>query len=59
MKKYENPCLDCGFYDEDYGCTCFSLDKWYNCPIEKLSDEELEKIFTEQEKKENKENEKR
>lgn len=30
----ENPCLDCGFYDSDFGCTCPSLDKWYACPLE-------------------------
>ncbi len=27
-------CFTCGFYDEDYGCTCPSCDKWYACPIE-------------------------
>lgn len=29
-----NPCLDCGFYDSDMGCTCPSMDKWYACPLE-------------------------
>lgn len=52
MKNYvENPCFDCGFYDEDYCCTCSSLDKWYACLIEKLSYDELEKIFNEENKK--------
>lgn len=27
-------CHRCGFYDEDYGCTCPHSDKWYACPIE-------------------------
>lgn len=27
-------CFTCGFYDEDYGCTCPSCDKWYACPLE-------------------------
>lgn len=27
-------CFACGFYDEDYGCTCPSLDRWYACPLE-------------------------
>ena len=27
-------CRRCGFYDEDYGCTCPSQDRWYACPIE-------------------------
>ena len=31
MKK----CRICGFYDEDYGCTCPSQDRWYACPIER------------------------
>jgi len=29
-----NPCLNCGFYDCDFGCTCPSIDRWYACPIE-------------------------
>ncbi len=29
-----NECCKCGFHDEDVGCTCFSTDKWYACPIE-------------------------
>lgn len=29
-----NPCLGCGFYDCDFGCTCPSMDKWYACPLE-------------------------
>lgn len=34
--KIENPCrweYKCGWYDEDYGCTCSSLEKWYQCPM--------------------------
>jgi hypothetical protein len=27
-------CANCGFNDEDYGCTCSHSDKWYACPIE-------------------------
>lgn len=31
-----NPCFDCdcGWYDSDLGCTCSSLEKWYQCPLE-------------------------
>lgn len=31
-----NPCFDygCGWYDSDLGCTCPSLEKWYQCPLE-------------------------
>lgn len=29
-----NECYNCGFNDEDYGCTCPHSDKWYACPIE-------------------------
>lgn len=29
-------CVDCGFYDEDYGCICPSQDKWYACPLENI-----------------------
>ena len=37
----EFPCLDFGFYDSDYGCTCPSVDKSYACPLESESDAEL------------------
>lgn len=30
----ENECFECGFWDEDFGCTCSDLDKWYACPLE-------------------------
>lgn len=34
-RREENPCLGCGFWDsEREGCSCFSIDKWYACPIE-------------------------
>ena len=31
-----NFCFDCrcGWYDSDLGCTCPSLEKWYQCPLE-------------------------
>lgn len=28
-----NECLDCDCYDEDFGCTMPSIDKWYACPL--------------------------
>jgi len=34
-----NECYNCGFHDEDFGCTCSSLDKWYACPIESAKPE--------------------
>jgi hypothetical protein len=30
----EYDCSKCGLYDPDYGCTCSSLDEWYQCPLE-------------------------
>ena len=36
INKLENPCLfeyHCGWYDSDLGCTCSSLEKWYQCPM--------------------------
>lgn len=30
----DNECLKCGFYDEDFECTCPHADKWYACPLE-------------------------
>lgn len=39
-----NECLNCGFYDEDFGCTLSSMDKWYACPLE-ADEEELGRIF--------------
>jgi len=30
----KNPCVGCGCYDEDMGCTCPSVDIWYVCPLE-------------------------
>lgn len=34
-----NECYQCGFNDEDYGCTCPHSDKWYACPIEAKKEE--------------------
>jgi hypothetical protein len=28
-----NPCLYCGCYDEDMGCTMPSVDRSYACPL--------------------------
>lgn len=39
-----NECLNCGFYDEDFGCTLSSMDKWYACPLE-ADEEELGRIL--------------
>lgn len=44
MKKViysKNVCLECGFYDMDFGCICFSSDKWYACPIESCKPENI------------------
>ncbi|WMJ84281.1 hypothetical protein ACS3UN_08010 [Oscillospiraceae bacterium LTW-04] len=35
MRMSENPCLYCGCYDEDFGCTMFFVDKGYACPLNK------------------------
>lgn len=37
-----NECFNCDCYDEDYGCTMPSCDKWYACPVYGLSEEELD-----------------
>ena len=37
-------CYKCGFYDEDYGCTCFFSDKWYACPIENKKPENIKAL---------------
>lgn len=37
-----NPCLDCGFYDSDMGCSCPSTDMWYACPLESPTPEDFE-----------------
>ncbi len=39
-----NECLNCGFYDADYGCTCLSADKWYACPIESKKPENIQAL---------------
>lgn len=46
-----NPCFDCGcgWYDSDLGCTCPSLEKWYQCPLEPEPD--WEEIMKEEKKK--------
>ncbi len=47
-KNNVNSCYDCDCWDfEREGCTMPSSDYWFACPIYCLSDEELEKIFTE------------
>lgn len=45
-----NPCFDCrcGWYDSDLGCTCPSLEKWYQCPLEPEPD--WEEIMKEEKK---------
>ncbi len=30
----DEPCILCGWYDSDFGCTCSPLEKWYQCPLE-------------------------
>ena len=40
-EKSVNRCLYCDCYDEDFGCTMSSMDKWYACPLE-TNDEELQ-----------------
>ena len=37
-------CMSCGFNDEDYGCTCYSSDKWYACPIESKKPENVKEL---------------
>lgn len=37
-------CANCGFNDEDYGCTCPHYDKWYSCPIENKKPENIKAI---------------
>lgn len=29
----DNPCFGCGWYDSDFGCTCSSLEMWYQCRL--------------------------
>lgn len=37
-----NECIGCGFYDSDReGCTCYSHEKWYACPIESRKPENI------------------
>ena len=43
-EKNVNECLYCGCYDEDFGCTMPSIDKWYACPLE-ADEEELREMF--------------
>ena len=43
-EKNVNECLYCGCYDEDFGCTMPSIDKWYACPLER-NEEELREMF--------------
>ena len=37
-------CHNCGFNDEDYGCTCPNSDKWYACPIENKKPENVQAL---------------
>ena len=37
-------CANCGFNDEDYGCTCPYSDKWYACPIESEKPENVQAL---------------
>lgn len=39
-----NECYKCGFYDTDYGCTCYSHDMWYACPIENKKPENIKAL---------------
>ena len=37
-------CCNCGFNDEDYGCTCTNSDKWYACPFENKKPENIQAL---------------
>lgn len=37
-------CNKCGFYDEEFGCNCFSFNKWYACPIENKKPENIKAL---------------
>lgn len=37
-------CAKCGFYDEDYDCSCPHADKWYACPIENKNPENIQAL---------------
>lgn len=43
--REKNPCLGCGCYDSDVGCTMPSHDKWYACPIYDNSKELAEILY--------------
>lgn len=43
----KNPCLGCGCYDPDMGCSMPDLDKWYACSLE-ANEEELREMFEEE-----------
>lgn len=45
----DKECIKCGFYDEDFECTCPHADKWYACPLEP---EPKAKDFTREEEEE-------
>jgi hypothetical protein len=41
----EFSCYQCGFYDEDMGCSCPSYEKWYACPLEpELTEKDFEVV---------------
>ena len=41
----DEPCILCGWYDSDLGCTCSPLDRWYQRPLKPEPD--WETIFKE------------
>ena len=44
-KRDENPCFDCGFWDNiSEGCCVVSSDKWYACPIESKKLENIQAL---------------
>ena len=46
IKLDNNPCLGCGCYNPDVGCTMPSHDKWYACPIYDNSKELAEILYS-------------
>ena len=44
-----NECSNCGFNDEEWGCTCYSGYKWYACPIENKKPENAQAMKEEAE----------
>lgn len=50
--RSDNECLYCDCYDEDFGCTMPSIDKWYACPLE-MGEEEFRAIIASNDRPEN------